>query len=118
MEIRKPTISDFTNAPHDHSSAAQGGVIATGTTISAISGNTNAVKNMHYVMTANLTLTLPGSPAVNDLLMVSNMSGVTTCVIARNGENIMGLAQDFTYEKLNVTSTFKYSGATYGWLIM
>lgn len=118
MEIRKPTIADLTNMQHDHTSAAGGGVLAIGTTISAISGNTNAVKNIHYVMTANLTLTLPSTPAVNDLLMVSNMSGVATCIIARNGEKIMGLAEDFTYEKLNVTSTFKYSGATYGWLIM
>lgn len=90
----------------------------TALSMSTIAVNTNAVKNTHYIMTASLTLTLPATPTDGDYLVVTNMSGVSTCVIARNGLKIMGLSEDFTYEKLNVTSTFKYSGATYGWLII
>jgi len=30
MEIRKPTISDFTNATHSHTSNATGGIISPG----------------------------------------------------------------------------------------
>jgi hypothetical protein len=86
-------------------------------TISVISGNTNAVNNYCYVMTASLTLTLPASPSVGDSVMVKNSSGVLTCVVARNGSNIESLAENCTIDKLNIPLTFTYVDATRGWQI-
>jgi len=83
-----------------------------------ISTNTTAVKNTLYVFTANLTLTLPASPAGGDSIKISNLSGVATCVLARNGSLIMGSATDLTLN--NATASFEiiYSGATKGWVII
>jgi len=85
---------------------------------SLISTNTTAVTLNSYVMTASLTLTLPSSPSSGDKVMVSNMSGTLTCVIARNGQNIVGLAEDLTIDVLNLGIELIFSGATKGWVIL
>ena len=82
-----------------------------------ISSNTTAVSLNVYVFTADLTLTLPITPTVGDKIKVSNMSGVLTCVIARNGSNIAGLAEDLTVDTLNIGFELIYSGATKGWVL-
>ena len=82
------------------------------------SSSTTAVKNSLYVLTANLTLTLPASPSDGDSIKVSNRSGVATCVIARNGENIMGAASDLTIDKLNSGFELIYAGSTQGWVLI
>lgn len=89
-----------------------------GYTVSVISTNTNAVNDTLYVLTASLTLTLPASPSVDDKIAVSNMSGTTTPVIARNGNNIAGLAQDLTIDVDNLGIQLVYSGATKGWVLL
>src|SRR6056300_703538 len=66
--------------------------------VAVISSDTTAVSDTLYVLTANLTLTLPASPGAGNSVKVSNRSGVATCVIARNGENIMGAAADLTID--------------------
>lgn len=86
--------------------------------VSVISTNTTAVANTLYVLTANLTLTLPASPSVGDSIKVSNRSGVATCTIARNSENIMGAASDLTLDKLNSGFELIYSGSTEGWILI
>ena len=86
--------------------------------VSVVSANTNAVANTLYVLTANLTLTLPASPSNGDSIKVSNRSGVATCVIARNGENIMGAASDLTIDKLNSGFELIYAGSTQGWILI
>ena len=91
---------------------------AGGKTISVISGNTNAVKDTLFVLTATLTLTLPASPAAGDTIRVSNLSGTTTAVIARNGNKIMNLAEDLTIDKLNAGLELTFINATYGWVII
>jgi len=83
-----------------------------------VSSNTTAVKNTLYVLTANVTLTLPASPTNGDSIKVSNRSGVATCVIARNGENIMGAAADLTIDKLNSGFELIYAGSTQGWVLI
>jgi len=83
-----------------------------------VSSNTTAVKNTLYVLTANVTLTLPASPTNGDSIKVSNRSGVATCVIARNGENIMGSATDLTIDKLNSGFELIYAGSTQGWVLI
>jgi len=92
------------------------GAVGGGTSLQVISTNTAAVSGCLYVMTASLTLTLPASPAVGDTVKVSNLSGTTTCVVARNGSNIQGLAEDLTIDSLNAAITLTYASASLGWV--
>lgn len=87
-------------------------------TPSAISTNTNAVNNYLYILTANLTLTLPASPSAGDSIKIANFSGVTTCVIARNGNNIMASATDLTLDNDKANFELVYTDATRGWVII
>lgn len=82
-----------------------------------ISGNTTAVSGRNYVLTALLTLTLPASPTAGEMIGVQNSSGLTTCVVGRNGSNIMSLAEDMTLDLLNTGITLMYADATRGWVI-
>ena len=86
--------------------------------VSVISTDTTAVSGNLYVFTANLTLTLPLSPSVGNYVKFSNRSGVATCVIARNGENIMGVASDLTIDKLDTGLELIYTGAAQGWVLI
>jgi len=61
---------------------------------------------------------LPASPTNGDSIKVSNRSGVATCVIARNGENIMGSASDLTIDKLNSGFELIYAGGSEGWVLI
>jgi hypothetical protein len=83
-----------------------------------ISSNTAAVASNVYVLTASLTLTLPSSPTAGDLIGFSNRSGTTTPVVARNGQNIMGLAEDLTLNSVNASGTLIYADATRGWVFV
>lgn len=85
--------------------------------IRVISTDTTAVHAAFYIVTASLTLTLPASPAPGDWVRVSNRSGTTTGTIARNGRNIMGLAEDMLLDVLNAGVTLTYADATQGWVI-
>lgn len=82
-----------------------------------ISGNTAAVAGRNYVLTAALTLTLPATPATGESVGVQNSSGLTTCVVARNGNNIMSLAEDMTIDVTNAGITLMYADATRGWVL-
>lgn len=86
--------------------------------VSVISSNTTAQPYYVYVLTASLTLTLPASPQVGNYITVSNLSNTTTCVIARNGTNIMGLAEDLTIDTVNSGFKLIYSGASKGWVVV
>ena len=86
--------------------------------VSVISSSANASKNTLYVLKANLTLTLPGSPAAGDSIKISNLSGVATCVVARNGNNIMATAADLTLDNAVASFELIYTDATNGWVII
>ena len=96
---------------------ANAGARAATESVQVISTNTTAVASRTYVFTASLTLTLPASPAPGDWVPFSNRSGTLTCVIARNGQNIMGLAQDMTVDSLNAGMTLTFADATRGWVL-
>lgn len=91
--------------------------IANTITSEVINTNTTAVPGRNYVLTASLTLTLPATPGAGDRVGVQNSSGATTAVIARNGSNIMSLAEDMTIDLLNAGITMMYADATRGWVI-
>lgn len=84
--------------------------------VQAISTNTNAVVSTTYVITANLTLTLPASPSNGQWVDVINRSGVTTPTIARNGNNIQGLAENMTLDLLNASLRLSFVTGQ-GWVI-
>jgi len=86
--------------------------------VNVINSSTTATANNLYVLTANLTLTLPASPSAGDAIKISNRSGVATCVLARNGSNIMGSASDLTLDTASASFELIYSDATNGWVII
>lgn len=86
--------------------------------LSVISTNTTAVPSTVYVITASCTLTLPASPAAGAWVRVSNMSNTTTATVARNGSNIMALAEDMTIDRTNAGFTLEYADATRGWVLI
>lgn len=81
-----------------------------------ISTNTAAVVCRTYVLTATLTLTLPASPANGEWVEVVNRSGVETPVVARNGNNIQGLAEDMTINTINASIRLTFVTGQ-GWVI-
>lgn len=84
--------------------------------IQVISTPTTAVRSRTYILTASTTLTLPASPTAGDWVSIVNRSGTTTPVIARNGTNIMGLAENMTLDNANASLTLTYADATRGWV--
>lgn len=86
--------------------------------VQVISTNTNATASYTYVLTASLTLTLPSSPTVGDFVKISNRSNTLTCVVGRNGSNIMNLAEDMTIDAIDVGFMLVYADATRGWVIV
>jgi len=94
------------------------GNVAFNQTIISISANTTAINYASYVILASLVLTLPASPSVGNWINFSNRSGTTTSVIARNGSNIMGLAENMNLNTLTARGTLAYTGATQGWVLI
>jgi hypothetical protein len=83
-----------------------------------VSGNTLALAGYSYFLTASLTLTLPASPTPGDTVAFRNLSGALACVIARNGSNIMGSANDMTLDDVNAHGCLLYVDATRGWQLV
>jgi len=83
-----------------------------------------ATQNQHlYVLygSAAVTLTLPSNPAAGDYIKISNLSTLTTNVVAQaaSGERIMGTAANLTLD--NATASFQliYSGVSDpGWVVV
>ncbi len=60
------------------------------------------------------TITLPATPEVGDLVTIHDATGdfdTNNLTVARNGETIMGLAEDMTIKTTNATAKLMYSGA-------
>ena len=86
--------------------------------VSVISSDTNASAGFVYVLTSALTLTLPALPNTGESIKISNRSGVATCVLAANGNNIMGSASDLTLDTATASFELIYSDTTNGWVII
>jgi len=90
-----------------------------GFALAFISGNTTVVANANdYAVTANAVITLPASPAANDVVpfrLARGPSVLTAVSFARNGVNIMGLAEDYTVDIPWLAGEWKYIDATFGW---
>lgn len=81
--------------------------------------NTTAETGTGYLIAADaLTLTLPATPREGFTVGIGDYQGLNfTATVARNGENIMGLAEDFTFDTKNATIVFSYVDATVGWIL-
>jgi hypothetical protein len=95
-----------------------GGGGGTWTSQSIITANTNAVKDVLYILAGTLTLTLPAAPSVGDNVFLKNKSETITAIVARNGLLIEKLAEDLTVDRLNVFIQLNYTGTVYGWIII
>lgn len=87
--------------------------IVTATSVTATAGQ-------HIVLTnaSTSTCTLPASPAAGDTVWVTVGNGRTDSVIARNGNNIMSLAEDLTVDNANVTVQLRFVNSSLGWRLV
>lgn len=84
--------------------------VVTATTQTAVAGN-------HYVLTnvAATTVTLPASPTAGDVVWVTVGNGLTTNVVARNGNKIQSLSEDLTLNSAYAAVQMRYINSTIGW---
>lgn len=76
-------------------------LIDTAPTVELVAGTTQAaVANVHYILTnvSATTVTLPATPASGDAVWVTWTNTLTTNVIARNAQTIMGLSEDMALD--------------------
>jgi|LakMenEpi03Aug12_release.lakeMendotaPanAssembly.Ray.scaffolds.fasta_scaffold102310_1 hypothetical protein len=95
--------------------ASAGLPVVTVTSSTAIS----ASAGFHYVLTAGsaATVTLPGSPSSGDTIYVTVANSLTTNVIARNGKNIQGIAEDMTLNAPYASAQLRFTDNTEGWIL-
>jgi len=86
--------------------------VTASTAITAVAGN-------HYVLTAatTATVTLPASPTISDTIYVTVANSLTTNVIARNGKNIQGIAEDMTLNAPYASAQLRFTDNTEGWIL-
>lgn len=98
------------------------GLVATGAPQLIVSTSTaNAVgANSHIVLTnaAASTATLPASPTAGDLVWITPGNGRFDNVIASNGQNLMGLAEDMTLDNPSATVCLRFINSTLGWRLI
>ena len=84
-----------------------------------VTADTAAISDRLYVFTSGtaFTLTLPASPSNGDSLYISNRSGITTNLIAGNGELIMSSAQNLELDTAQAAFKLTYAAGSQGWVI-
>jgi hypothetical protein len=121
-----PTAAPATSTTQLASTAFVQAAIATvnaqtGVTLSVDSGAAiSATAGQHIVCTnaGAVTVTLPSSPTAGQTVWITPGNGRTDTVIARNGQNIMGLAEDMTLDNANVTVQLRFINSTLGWRLV
>jgi len=91
-------------------------VLSSGLTVVVVSATTQAAAaGNQYVLTnvAASTVTLPASPASGDTVWVTVTNGLTTNIIARNGQTIMGVAEDMTVDNATVTVELRFVNSSW-----
>ncbi len=109
-------VTNATGSISISASSAGGGLpVVTVTASTAIT----AAANFHYVLTSTTaaTVTLPASPAISDTIYVTVQNGLTTNVVARNGQNIQGLAENMILDAPYAAAQLRFSDATKGWIL-
>jgi len=71
-----------------------------------------------YVYYSGITsFSLPPSPTIGSTVRIINRSGITTAIVLRNGNKIMGVADDLEFDELNATFSMTYASDTDGWIL-
>ena len=91
---------------------------ATYTTTTTAISKTLVNRERCTVTAAGLTITLPASPSAGSEVAVTVVAAITNTIIARNGLNIMSLAENMTIDRADVTVTLYYVDATRGWRVI
>jgi hypothetical protein len=86
--------------------------------IEIINTNTTANDNVLYIITSDLTLTLPTTPNVGVFIGVTNLATTSNSILARNGEKIMDLEEDMTIDVSGAGFSVIYTGSSNGWIII
>jgi hypothetical protein len=87
-------------------------------TITASSSGATVSNRTVYCVTADSqTVTLPASPTAGNEVVIINGGAFTATVVGRNGQNIMGLAENMTLDKEYAAMTFIYIDSTRGWRV-
>lgn len=121
-----PTASGGTNSTQAASTAFVQSAIAsvnaqTATTLAIDAAAAIAATAGQHIVCTNagaVTVTLPASPTAGQTVWVTVGNGRTDNVIARNGQNIMGLAEDMTVDNPNATVQLRYINSTLGWRLV
>jgi hypothetical protein len=92
--------------------------ISGGITVVTASSSFTAVNNTRYLCSNSITATLPLSPAVGDTVYFVAASGTGVLTVARNGQNIMGLAENMTVDIPNFSLGLVFADASTGWRII
>lgn len=85
--------------------------------VTVTSGTFTATPGVTYILNSAASVYLPASPATGNWVTVVNRTGGTISGIYRNGQNIMGLAEDMVLNILNASITLVFADATQGWVI-
>jgi len=85
-----------------------------------VTSNTTAEKGKTYVFETSTayTLTLPLNPTNGDSIQISNRSNIAGNILGRNGELIMGSANDLTLDLATASFTLTYAGGNQGWVLI
>lgn len=113
-------LADVTTQTPASGSAYWSEIILSEATLVAVTTTTQtAVAYGDYVLlnAAATTLTLPASPVPGDKVWVTAANGLTTNVLARNGNPIGGTADDVYLDDANRTWCATFINSTYGWRI-
>jgi hypothetical protein len=87
------------------------------TTIVTATSTTASAGDHIHVTAATQTITLPASPTAGDRVAIT-VENFTDTVVARNGNVIMDLSEDFTIDVANMGITLIYTDATNGWRLL
>ena len=96
---------------------------SSGSTYVEVTNNTSANVNTKYIVntnSANLTITLPSSPALGDEVGIIDGTGnasVHAITIGRNGGNIQGAASNMTVTTDRSAFTLVYYNVSKGWVL-
>ena len=100
------------------SSTASSTYLGQYTTTTTATSKTLSNRERCSVTAAGLTITLPASPSAGWEVSITVAGAFTDTVVARNGSNLMSLAENMTLDKADVTATLYYVDATRGWRII
>ena len=106
-----------TNVINNDKELASGLVSAYDTITASATGATLTNRTVFCVTADSQTVTLPASPAAGNEVVVINGGAFTSTVVARNGSNIMGLAEDLTLDVEYGAMTFIYIDTSNGWRV-